>query len=95
VLQEQAKLAPQDVRIQAALGLTFRQAKRYAEARQAFQKAAQLAPDNLAMVDQLVELDLLDKRFDAALQTVRRQFQKLLMRRPLYFFEGKILDCAR
>ena len=76
VLQEQAKLAPQDLRIQAALGLTFRQAKRYDEARQAFQKAAQLAPDNLAIMDQLVELDLLDKHFDAALEIVRRQFEK-------------------
>ena len=91
VLQEQAKLAPQDLQIQAALGLTFRQAKRYAEARQAFQKAAQLAPDNLVIVNQLVELDLLDKHFDAALQTVRRQFQKTPDAPAAHFFEGKIL----
>ena len=44
VLQEQAKLAPQDPQPQIALGLTYRQAKRYDEARQAFEKAAQLAP---------------------------------------------------
>src|SRR5262249_18331036 len=76
VLQEQAKLWPQDPPIEVALGLTFRQAKRYDEARQAFQKAAQLAPDNLATVDQLVELELVDKNFDAARQIVRRQFEK-------------------
>ena len=34
------------------------------------------SPDNLVIVNQLVELDLLDKHFDAARQTVRRQFQK-------------------
>ena len=47
VLQEQAKLAPNDPEPQKALGLTYRRAKRYDEARQAFEKAAQLAPDNL------------------------------------------------
>ena len=44
VLQEQAKLTPNDPQPQIALGLTYRQAKRYDEARQAFEKAAQLAP---------------------------------------------------
>ena len=46
------------------------------EARQAFEKAAELAPDSLWPVEQLVELDLLDKHFDAARQRIRRQFQK-------------------
>ena len=91
VLQEQAKLAPQDPQIQAALGLTFRQAKRYEEAREAFQKAAQLAPDNLAIMDQLVELDLLDKHFDAAREIVRRQFEKTPDAPAAHSFQGKIL----
>ena len=59
-----------------ALGLTLRQAKRNDEARQAFEKAAQLAPDNLWPVDQLVELDLLDKHFDAARQRVTASVPK-------------------
>ena len=49
VLEDQAKLAPNDPQLQIALGLTFRQAKRNDEARQAFEKAAQLAPDNLLL----------------------------------------------
>src|SRR5439155_4414099 len=53
VIQEQAKFAPQDPQIQAALGLTFRQSKRNDEARQAFEKAAELAPNNLFLIDQL------------------------------------------
>ena len=58
VVSEQAKLAPRDPQAQMALGLTLRQAKRNDEARQAFEKAAELAPDSLWPVEQLVELDL-------------------------------------
>src|SRR5438477_1744608 len=91
VLEEEAKLAPQDPQPEIALGLTLRQAKRNDEARQAFEKAAQLAPDNLFPVDQLVDLDLLDKHFDAARQRIGRQFQKTPDSPAAHFFEGKIL----
>src|SRR5437867_9494561 len=47
VVSEQAKLAPRDPQAQMALGLTLRQAKRNDEARQAFEKATELAPDSL------------------------------------------------
>ena len=91
VLEEQAKLAPNDPQPLIALGMTYRQAKRNDEARQAFEKAAQLSPDNLFLVDQLVELDLLDKHFDAARQLIQRQFQKTPNSPAAHFFEGKIL----
>ena len=91
VLQEQARLTPQDPQPEIALGLTLRQAKKTDEARQAFEKAAQLAPNNLFPVDQLVDLDLLDKHFDAARQRIRRQFQKTPDLPAAHFFEGKIL----
>jgi tetratricopeptide (TPR) repeat protein len=91
ILHEQARLAPQDPQPEMALGLTLRQAKRNDEARQAFEKAAELAPDNLWPVDQLVELDLLGKHFDAARQRIRRQFQKTSDSPAAHFLEGKIL----
>jgi tetratricopeptide (TPR) repeat protein len=91
VLENQAKLAPNDPQLQIALGLTYTQAKRYDEARQAFEKAAELAPGNLWPVDQLVDLDLLDKRFDAARQRIRRQFEKTPDSPAAHYFEGKIL----
>src|SRR6266516_3771685 len=91
VLQEQARLTPQDPQPEIALGLTLRQAKKTDEARQAFEKAAQLAPNNLFPVDQLVDLDLLDKHFDAARQRIRHQFQKTPNLPAAHFFEGKIL----
>jgi tetratricopeptide (TPR) repeat protein len=91
VLEEQAKLAPQDPQPQMALGLTLRQAKRYDDARKAFEKAIQLAPNDLTVVNQLVELDLLSKHFDAARQTIQRHFQEAPDSAGAHFFEGKIL----
>jgi tetratricopeptide (TPR) repeat protein len=91
VIRDQVRLAPQDPQPHTALGLTFRQAKRNDEARHAFEKAAELAPDNLWLVDQLVELDLLDKHFDSARQRVHRQFQKTPDLPAAHFLEGKIL----
>jgi tetratricopeptide (TPR) repeat protein len=91
VVSEQAKLAPHDPQAQMALGLTLRQAKRNGEGRQAFEKAAELAPDSLWPVEQLVELDLLDRHFDAARQRVRHQFQKMPDSPAAHFFEGRIL----
>ena len=88
---EEAKLAPRDPQAQMALGLTLRQAKRNDEARQAFEKAAELAPDSLWPVDQLVELDLMEKHFDAAQQRIDRHFQKTPDSPAAHFFKGKIL----
>ena len=91
VLEEQAKLAPNDPQPLIALGMTYRQAKRNDEARQAFEKAAQLSPNNLSLVSQLVELEVLDKHFDAARQLIQRQFQKTPNLPASHFFEGRIL----
>jgi len=91
VIRDQVRLAPQDPQPHTALGLIFRQAKRNDEARQAFEKAAELAPDNLWLVDQLVELDLLDKHFDSARQRIHRQFQKTPDLPAAHCLEGKIL----
>ena len=91
VIRDQVRLAPQDPQPHTALGLIFRQGKRNDEARQAFEKAAELAPDNLWLVDQLVELDLLDKHFDSARQRIHRQFQKTPDLPAAHCLEGKIL----
>jgi tetratricopeptide (TPR) repeat protein len=91
VVRDQVRLAPQDPQPHTALGLIFRQANRNDEARRAFEKAAQLAPDNLWLVDQLVELDLVDKDFDSARQRIHRQFQKTPDLPAAHCLEGKIL----
>ena len=91
VLHNQAQLAPNDPQLQIVLGLNYRQAKRNSEARQAFEKAAQLMPNTLLPIDQLIELDLSDKHFDAARQRVRSQFQNTPNLPAAHYLEGKIL----
>ncbi len=91
VLHNQGELTPNDPQLQLALGLACRQAKRNDEARRAFEKAAQLSPNSLFPVDQLIELDLLDKHFDVARQRVRSQFQKNPDLPVGHYLEGKIL----
>ncbi len=91
VIGEQARLAPQDSQLQMALGLTYRQAKRNSEARHAFERAAELSPDALWPVDQLIELDLLEQHFDAARRKAQARFQKTPDSPISHFYEGKIL----
>ena len=76
IVGEQVRLAPQDPKAQMALGFTLRQAKRNDEARQAFEKAAELAPDDLEPINELMGMDLADKRYAAAMQRVQQEFQK-------------------
>ncbi len=91
VLHNQAESMPNDPQLQIALGLTLCQTHRNDEARQAFEKAAQLSPNDLFPIDQLIDLDLFDKHFDAARQTIRSQFQKDPNLPAGHFWEGKVL----
>jgi tetratricopeptide (TPR) repeat protein len=91
VLENQARISPNDPELAIATGLTYRQAKRNDEARRAFEKAAQLAPNHLWPIDQLIELDLQDKHFDAARQRIRTHFQQNPNVAAAHYFEGKIL----
>jgi tetratricopeptide (TPR) repeat protein len=95
VLGEQARLAPQDPGPQMALGLTFRQAKRNDEARQAFEKAAELAPDNLEPINELVGMDLADKRYAVAMQRVQQAFQTKPDSAMVPFMEARIYAAQR
>jgi tetratricopeptide (TPR) repeat protein len=62
---------PKNPQVQLLMGETFLQQKNNAAARQAFNQALKLAPDNLAAVEQLVDLNLIEKQYAAALQLVQ------------------------
>src|SRR5207248_5142344 len=87
---EQTKAAPQSAEAYFNLGLSLRQQKKNNEARQAFEKSAELAPDNFNPIDQLVEMDLADKRYDAATQRVEQQLSKHPDIAASHFLEAKI-----
>lgn len=57
-------------------GLILRQTGRNLEARAAFERADLLAPRTEAVLYQLVELDLLDKRYDDAMRRVQAAIQQ-------------------
>ncbi len=57
-------------------GVVLREQNKRPEARVAFQKALDLAPDNLTPLEQLVDLDLLDQQYNSALQRVQKVADK-------------------
>jgi len=90
LFREQIKAVPQSPDAHFLLGLILRQQNKNAEARQAFEKASELAPDNLNPIGQLVEMDLADKRYDAATQRVEQQLQNYPDAAGPHFLEAKI-----
>src|SRR2546428_626400 len=90
LFREQTSVAPQSAEAYFNLGLTLRQQKKDDEARQAFAKSSELAPDNFNPVDQLVQMDLADKHYDAATKRVEEQLTKHPDAAASHFLEGKI-----
>ena len=88
IFQEQISSSPRRAEPQIGLGLILRQQQKLSDARKAFEKALELEPENVPAVEQLVELDILDKDFDSAFQRVQRQLQKTPA--VARFLEGKI-----
>jgi tetratricopeptide (TPR) repeat protein len=67
---------PKDAQIPLLMGMTFLQQTNHDEARKAFTQALALAPDSFTVVEQLADLDLMDKQYAAALQLVQPQLEK-------------------
>jgi tetratricopeptide (TPR) repeat protein len=67
---------PKSFQIPLAMGMIFLQQKDNGDARKAFTKALELAPDNLAALEHLVDLDLMEKQYAMALQQVQPLLEK-------------------
>ena len=90
LFREQIKNSPKDPQPYFMLGMTLREQGNLPEARTAFEKAQELAPRDLASTHQLVEMDILDKDFDAALKRVEGQIQAQPKSGSAQFLAGKI-----
>jgi tetratricopeptide (TPR) repeat protein len=90
LFREQVRNAPPSAEPYYYTGVLLREQNKPAEARQAFEKALELAPDNTAPIEQLVEMDIAEKKFDAAMQRVDKLFQKNANSAPAYFLQAKI-----
>ncbi|MBV8274251.1 MAG: tetratricopeptide repeat protein [Verrucomicrobia bacterium] len=71
--RDQISASPGNAQAYLGLGLILRQQGKLTEARNAFEKAQQLDPQNPSPVGQLVDLDVANQDFSAALQKVQNQ----------------------
>src|SRR5208337_5237387 len=74
ILNDQIIASPRSAKPCVGLGLILRQQGKMTEARNAFERAHELEPQNPAPVEQLVELDILSKDFNSAFEEVQRQW---------------------
>jgi tetratricopeptide (TPR) repeat protein len=72
------------------LGMVLRGQLKMDEARAAFELASELSPRDPKPTEQLVDLNVAQKNFDAAMQIVSRQFGQEPKSSEAYFLEGKV-----
>jgi len=72
------EMLPQNPQVPLMLGLILEQKKNPAEARKAFEKAVQLSPGLVRAWEELVDLDLVDGKFTAALDLLNAQTDEKL-----------------
>src|SRR5437773_3351525 len=96
LIREQIKKSPKAAASYFLLGAILKQQNKPLEARQAFEKAAELAPENPSSLEQLVNLDIDAKAYAAGHQRVNQLLQKqpnsaaaYYLQRKLYVAEGK------
>ena len=75
VYAAQEKIAPNNPQIPMLAGAARLQLGEPMPARQAFERALAIEPENAPALEQLVELDLADKNFDAATQRIQTRLQ--------------------
>ena len=90
LFREQIRVSPQNPQPHLLLGLVLARQDKIDEARKAFETAQQLAPDSLLPVSQLIDLDIRNKDFDAALRRAQEQLRKTPGSAGAYFLEGKV-----
>jgi len=71
-------------------GIALLQQKKRDEARAAFSHALELAPDYLLALEQLVNLELVDKKYPAAQELVQKQIDRDPKQAGLYLLQAKI-----
>jgi len=90
LIREQIKKSPKVAASHFLLGLILRQQKKEVEARQAFEKAAELEPENPSSLEQLINLDIDAKAYEAGHQRVNQVLQKQANSAALYYLQGKL-----
>jgi len=90
VLREFAKVYPQDPQAPFFLGMFSREQGRNTEARAFFERALALVPDNPPILYQLVDLDILEKKYKASLLRLQQAAQRTTNSPGLKFLEARV-----
>ena len=90
VLQDQLAKTPDDSQASFFLGLILRQQGKNDEARRIFEKTHELAPDNPASIEQLVQLDLANSDVTGAMARVQELLGKTPDSAAGHFMEGQV-----
>jgi tetratricopeptide (TPR) repeat protein len=90
LIREQIKKSPKVAASHYLLGAILKQQNKQLEARQAFEKAAELEPENPSSLEQLVNLDIDAKAYEAGHQRVNQVLQKQPNSAALYYLQGKL-----
>jgi tetratricopeptide (TPR) repeat protein len=86
------ELFPKDSQPPLLMGLVLSQQGKKAEARKAFEKSLELAPDYLPPLEQLVEFDLADKQPAVALSRVEKLMEKYPTAPELQMLSARVFE---
>ncbi len=95
LMQNLISMAPEDPRPQFRLGEILRSAGRMEDARKAFGEALKMTPGSLAVVVQLIELDLSEKKPEAAMARINGYIQEKPEAAGAYLVKGRIRMAAQ
>ncbi|HHY86624.1 MAG TPA: tetratricopeptide repeat protein [Verrucomicrobia bacterium] len=90
VSRQMAELFPKSAEPLYTVGLIQQRQGNRAEARVSFEAALELAPNHWTSLEQLVEMDIADKRFSEAIERVESIAQKLPTAAEPYYLLGRI-----
>jgi len=92
VYDQMAKDSPRNPGVPLLKGFTFEEQQDNASARRAFLQALALAPNDLRVLDALMQLDLSEKQYEPAIQTLEKALAGSDQKYQLYLMEAKVFE---
>jgi len=92
VYRQMTELFPTDPQPPYLVGVILLEQGQQSDARKAFERSIEIGPDYLPPIEKLVDLDIADKHYDAALARVEKQIEKKPNLAQLWGLKGKILS---
>jgi tetratricopeptide (TPR) repeat protein len=91
VYRQMTELFPKDPQPPFLVGIILLAQGQHSDARKAFERSIEIDPDYLPSIEKLVDLDIADKHYDAALARLEKQIEKNPNLAQLWGLKGKIL----